>query len=89
VVSSPAILDGIVYIGSEDFEVYALNTIDGSLVWKYMTDEQIHLSFPPLLHMEWSISDHTTIMFMLWVHQHNFIFYFGSAQRHQLGWHNK
>jgi outer membrane protein assembly factor BamB len=35
--TSPAVVDGIVYFGSDDCYVYALNAANGSLVWKYNT----------------------------------------------------
>ena len=35
--TSPAVADGMVYVGSDDGYVYALNVFNGSLVWKYNT----------------------------------------------------
>jgi outer membrane protein assembly factor BamB len=35
--SSPAIVDNIVYIGSLDGNLYALNFADGTILWKYQT----------------------------------------------------
>jgi outer membrane protein assembly factor BamB len=35
--SSPAVSGGVVYIGSMDFYVYALNATTGTLVWRYET----------------------------------------------------
>jgi outer membrane protein assembly factor BamB len=35
--TSPAVVDGFVYFGSDDGYVYALNVANGSLVWKYNT----------------------------------------------------
>jgi len=35
--STPAVADGIVYEGSDDYNVYALNATTGALVWKYAT----------------------------------------------------
>ena len=35
--SSPAIANGILYIGSNDNNVYALNATTGALIWKYTT----------------------------------------------------
>jgi glucose dehydrogenase len=35
VFSSPAVANGMVYIGSEDNNIYALNASTGALVWKY------------------------------------------------------
>ena len=36
--SSPAIANGIVYIGSGNARIYALNLTTGALMWKYVTD---------------------------------------------------
>lgn len=35
--SSPAVADGVLYIGSYDHNVYALNAGTGALLWKYTT----------------------------------------------------
>jgi hypothetical protein len=35
--SSPAVAGGVVYVGSSDKNVYALNTLTGALVWNYTT----------------------------------------------------
>jgi len=35
--SSPAVSNGIVYFGSQDFNVYALNASTGSKIWNYST----------------------------------------------------
>ncbi len=35
--SSPAISGGVVYVGSEDGNVYALDAATGNLKWKYTT----------------------------------------------------
>jgi eukaryotic-like serine/threonine-protein kinase len=35
--SSPAVVDGVVYIGSEDGNVYALNAVSGTKIWSYTT----------------------------------------------------
>jgi glucose dehydrogenase len=35
--SSPVVVDGIVYVGSDDGNVYALNAYSGALVWSYNT----------------------------------------------------
>jgi len=37
VASSPTVVDGVVYIGSGDNNVYALHATTGTLVWNYMT----------------------------------------------------
>ena len=36
-VSSPAVVNGVVYIGSEDGNVYALNAATGASIWNYPT----------------------------------------------------
>jgi uncharacterized membrane protein len=42
--SSPAVSGGIVYIGSKDQYVYALNADTGKLKWKYKTGDEIQSS---------------------------------------------
>ena len=42
--SSPAIANGIVYQGSNDGYIYALNATSGSLIWQYNTASQIESS---------------------------------------------
>lgn len=42
--SSPTVVDGVVYIGSGDGHVYALDAADGSLRWKFDTGEVVHAS---------------------------------------------
>ncbi len=37
VITSPAVANGVVYVGSEDNHVYALNASTGALLWKYAT----------------------------------------------------
>ena len=37
VISSPAVVGGKVYIGSDDNNLYCLNAADGTLVWNYTT----------------------------------------------------
>ena len=41
VISSPAISNGIVYVGSEDNNVYALNATTGALIWTYTTGADV------------------------------------------------
>ena len=36
--SSPVIADGLVFVGSSDANVYAIDLEDGDLVWSYKTD---------------------------------------------------
>jgi eukaryotic-like serine/threonine-protein kinase len=42
--SSPAIVSGVVYIGSYDNNVYALNASTGQKVWAFKTGEQVQSS---------------------------------------------
>lgn len=39
--SSPTYFNGVVYAGSEDKKVYAINDADGTLKWSYTTGDQI------------------------------------------------
>nr|WP_250864792.1 PQQ-binding-like beta-propeller repeat protein [Halorientalis regularis] len=41
VYSSPAVVDGTVYVGSDDTSVYALSASDGSEQWRFQTDGQV------------------------------------------------
>ncbi len=41
VISSPSIVDGIVYVGSQDTNLYALDAFSGSLIWKFATQDAI------------------------------------------------
>jgi len=42
--SSPTVADGVVYFGSGDGNVYALDAASGSLRWKYQTGDVVHAS---------------------------------------------
>jgi len=42
--SSPAIADGVVYFGSGDTNVYALDAVSGQLKWKFATGDVVHAS---------------------------------------------
>jgi hypothetical protein len=44
VTSSPAVADGLVFVGSNDYNVYALNATTGVLVWKYATGSYVDSS---------------------------------------------
>jgi len=44
VYSSPTVVNGVVYVGCEDDNVYALNAATGALVWKYTTQSYIDAS---------------------------------------------
>jgi len=41
VLSSPAVVDGNVYLGSWDNYVYCLDVSSGNLVWKYLTGDEV------------------------------------------------
>jgi outer membrane protein assembly factor BamB len=41
VASSPAVADGIVYVGSYDGKVYALDAMTGAYIWSYATGEMV------------------------------------------------
>ena len=41
VVSSPAIVDGVVYVGSNDGNLYAIDAQSGSLKWKFATESRV------------------------------------------------
>ena len=42
--SSPAVVDGVVYVGSNDHKVYALNAATGASIWNYTTGEPVESS---------------------------------------------
>jgi outer membrane protein assembly factor BamB len=42
--SSPAVLDGVVYVGSTDGNLYAVRAADGSLVWRFPTHGPVNSS---------------------------------------------
>ncbi|MBV1759047.1 MAG: PQQ-binding-like beta-propeller repeat protein [Dethiosulfatibacter sp.] len=44
IVSSPAIADGVVYIGSRDSYLYAIDSNTGQEKWKFKTDDMIDSS---------------------------------------------
>lgn len=39
VISSPSVANGIVYVGSQDKNIYALGAFSGSLIWKFTTQD--------------------------------------------------
>ena len=49
VVSSPAVVDDKVYIGSDDCKVYCLNATTGAKVWSYTTGNIIFCSYPAVV----------------------------------------
>ena len=42
--SSPAVMNGVVYVGSGDHNVYALNAKTGALLWRYTTGASVQSS---------------------------------------------
>jgi hypothetical protein len=42
--ASPAVADGKVYIGSQDYKVYCLNAFTGVSIWSYITDDPVFSS---------------------------------------------
>jgi outer membrane protein assembly factor BamB len=42
VLSSPAVVDGRVYVDSQLYYVYALNAADGSQIWNYTTGKEVY-----------------------------------------------
>ncbi len=41
VVSSPAVSDGLVFVGSKDYSIYCLNSSNGRLVWNFTTGNEV------------------------------------------------
>src|ERR1700692_4083822 len=44
VMSSPTVSKGVVYVGSEDYNVYALNARTGAKLWSYPTGSWVNSS---------------------------------------------
>ena len=40
--SSPEVTDGVVYVGSDDWFIYALDASTGGLLWSYKTGGNVH-----------------------------------------------
>ena len=40
-IASPAVVNNLVYIGSDDHKIYALNAQTGALVWNYTTGDKV------------------------------------------------
>ena len=53
--SSPAVANGVVYVGSCDNNVYALNASTGAKLWSYTTGGDVYSPRPPW-RMGWFIS---------------------------------
>ncbi len=43
-VSSPAVANGVVYVGSSDYNLYALDASTGAFLWKYAAENVIRSS---------------------------------------------
>ncbi|MCW4017211.1 MAG: PQQ-binding-like beta-propeller repeat protein [Candidatus Bathyarchaeota archaeon] len=41
VISSPSIADGVVYFGSQDKNIYAVDARDGTFIWKFTTHQRV------------------------------------------------
>jgi len=46
VFSSPAVANGVVYVGSQDGNVYALNASTGARLWGFTTGGSVFFSSP-------------------------------------------
>ena len=44
VISSPTVVDGIVYVGSEDKNIYAIGAWSGNLIWNFTTKDAVESS---------------------------------------------
>jgi uncharacterized repeat protein (TIGR03803 family) len=44
VTSSPAVVDGVVYVGAEDYSVYALSASTGAKLWQFTTGSYVYSS---------------------------------------------
>ena len=42
--SSPAVVGGVVFVGSGDGKVYALNASNGAFIWSYITGGSVESS---------------------------------------------
>jgi eukaryotic-like serine/threonine-protein kinase len=40
--SSPTVANGVVYFGSDDYNLYALNATTGAKLWNYTTGGEVH-----------------------------------------------
>jgi outer membrane protein assembly factor BamB len=45
-VSSPAVAEGNIYVGTSDKKVYCLDAETGNQIWSYSTDDDVYLSSP-------------------------------------------
>jgi len=44
IISSPSVVDGIVYVGSEDKNIYAIGAWSGTLIWSFATKDVVESS---------------------------------------------
>ena len=68
-VGSPAISNGVVYVGSDDENLYALNATNGSQLWNYTTYSLVDYS--PASQMELSTSEVINILLTLLIRPTN------------------
>ena len=61
VVSRPAVAGGVVYVGSEDHNLYALNAANGDKLWNFTTG--YYVDSDPAVNKEWFILVQKTTMF--------------------------
>lgn len=47
--SSPAVVDGKIYVGSYNYNVYCINATDGLPIWSYPTGNAVYLSSPAVV----------------------------------------
>ena len=47
--SGPAVANGVVYFGSDDDNVYALNAVTGAKLWSYTTGSAVQTSSPAVV----------------------------------------
>ena len=66
VYSSPAVANGVVYVGSEDYKLYALDVVTGARKWSYATGSFIESSPAVANGMVYIVSsDHNVYAFHL------------------------
>ena len=69
--SSPAVSGGVIYVGSYDGDLYALNASDGMYVWSYLTGD-------------WVVSSPAVANDVVYVGSYdNMIYAFGAPQTQQ------
>ena len=66
VFSSPAVANGVVYVGSEDSNVYALNANTGVKLWNYSTGGVVKSSPAVANGMVYVGSNHFTLVYAFW-----------------------